>query len=177
MKSTIVPAQITTVEDRIAGNLGLSQVLLLISPVFGGSVLYVILPPFFGYAEYKVGVIVLLALLCGILAVRIKGKILLLWAIVRVKYNLRPAIYVFNKNCENLRQVDQKDTTEEIQAEETSTKSEYSRSAGIAVPDQLKVDELVADPQANVHFTTTKKGELRVLITEIPHESLGSPAN
>ena len=30
MKATVVPAQVTTVEDRIFANLGLSQVLLML---------------------------------------------------------------------------------------------------------------------------------------------------
>src|SRR5438045_2898426 len=98
MRTTIVPAQITTVEDKIAGNLGLSQIMLLIAPVFGGSSLFVIFPPFFNYAAYKVVLIAITALLCGMLAVRIKGKILLFWLIAVLRYNLRPAYYVFDKN-------------------------------------------------------------------------------
>ena len=37
MKMTVVPAQVTTVEDRIIGNLGFSQILLLIVPVFAAA--------------------------------------------------------------------------------------------------------------------------------------------
>ena len=42
MRTTVVPAQVTTVEDKIAGNLGLSQLLLLTLPVFGGSALFLV---------------------------------------------------------------------------------------------------------------------------------------
>ena len=78
MKVTIVPAQVTTVEDRIAGNLGLSQLLLLTTPVFSGSLLYVVLPPVFHGAIYKLVLIVALFIICSLMAIRIKGKILLL---------------------------------------------------------------------------------------------------
>src|ERR1019366_4023701 len=99
MKVTVVPAQITTIEDRIAGNLSFSQLLLLAAPVFGGSALYIILPPTMHSAPYKLTVIAVLIFLCGLLAIRIKGKILLLWFVVLLRYNLRPRYYIFNKNC------------------------------------------------------------------------------
>jgi len=177
MRTTVVPAQITTVEDRIAGSLGLTQVMLLIAPVFGGSALFVILPPFFNYAAYKVGLVVLLALLCGLLAVRVKGKILLLWAVVLLRYNARPMYYVFNKNSLHTREVAAIAETEELAEQEVVAASECVPLITLAPADQLKVEELVTDPTANVRFTTTKKGELRVLLTEVPRESLGQTAN
>lgn len=177
MRLTIVPAQITTVEDRIAGNLGLSQLVLLIAPVFGGSALYVILPPFFEYAEYKVGIIVILALLCGVLAVRVKGKILLLWAVVRLKYNHRPMFYVYNKNSLYTRQIVPAPTMEEPTTVDGRIEAKQEKIAGIAASDLLKVQQLVLNPNANVRFTTTKKGELRVHLTEVPRENLGTSAN
>src|SRR5947209_20569411 len=97
MKVTVVPAQVTTVEDRIVGSLGLSQILLLATPVFGGTMLYAILPPNFHSAIYKLIVIALLFATCGLMAIRIRGKILLLWLIVMLRYNLRPRYFVFNK--------------------------------------------------------------------------------
>lgn len=53
MRMTVVPAQITTVEDRIIGNLGFSQILLLIVPLFVSAGVFVLLPPFIGGAIYK----------------------------------------------------------------------------------------------------------------------------
>jgi len=46
MKTTTVPAQVTTVEDRLAGNLSLTQLLLLVCPVFVSCLIYVVFPPF-----------------------------------------------------------------------------------------------------------------------------------
>ncbi len=177
MRTTIVPAQITTVEDRIAGNLGLTQVMLLITPVFIGSALYVVLPPFFSYAIYKVGLIVLLALSCGMLAIRVRGKIALLWLIVLLKYNLRPAYYVFNKNSSYLRQTDVSPQVQNVADLRLDVPEKRIAIPGLAPADLMKVEEFVADPSANVHFTTNKKGELRVLLTEVPRESLSTPAN
>ena len=50
---TVVPAQVTTVEDRIIGNLGFSQILLLIVPVFASAFIFGLFPPFMGGALYK----------------------------------------------------------------------------------------------------------------------------
>ena len=98
MKMTVVPAQVTTVEDRIIGNLGFSQILLLIVPVFAAAGIFVLLPPFMGGALYKYVIMGVVTLLFGLLSIRIKGKILALWLVTVLRYNLRPKYYLFNKN-------------------------------------------------------------------------------
>ena len=74
MRQTVVPAQVTTVEDKIAGNISFKQMLLLVAPVFLGGAMYVFLPPFLGYSVYKIVLWILFALVCATLAVRIKGR-------------------------------------------------------------------------------------------------------
>lgn len=86
MKMTVVPAQVTTVEDRIIGSLGFSQILLLVVPIFMSAALFVLLPPFLNGAVYKYVVMGVVALICCILAVRIKGKIVALWLVTIVRY-------------------------------------------------------------------------------------------
>src|SRR6266576_4782423 len=98
MRTSIVPAQITTVEDKVAGNLGLTQLLLLAAPVFISTATYIVLPPNLGAAAYKIVMMTVIAVVFGLLAIRIKGKILLLWAIMITRYNLRPRHYIFDKN-------------------------------------------------------------------------------
>ena len=98
MKMTVVPAQVTTVEDRIIGNLGFSQILLLIIPVFASAFIFGLFPPFMGGALYKYIIMASVALLLCILAIRVKGKIVANWIITVSKYNLRPKYYLYNKN-------------------------------------------------------------------------------
>jgi len=167
MRSTVVPAQVTTIEDRIAGNLGLSQLLLLTVPVFGGSALFVILPPFFNYAVYKVVIIVCFAVLCGLLAIRVRGKILLQWVIAITKYNSRPRYYVYSKNDMHMR-----DDIPKVKAEETEEKAEQKRPILERLPqlstaELVKIEDVITNPQANLHFKTNRKGELSVHITEV----------
>lgn len=178
MRTTIVPSQITTVEDRIAGKLGLSQLMLLICPVFGGSAIFVILPPFFSYAAYKIVLIVGVASLSALLAIRIKGKILLFWALTLLRYSLRPRYYLFNKNSSHSREIATAFKVSEDNVETAPVKTTVPVSrVNLTTAERVQIESLIANPEANIHFTTNKKGELRVHLTEIQKESLGAATN
>lgn len=178
MRTTIVPAQITTVEDRIAGRLGLTQLLLLIMPVFGSSAIFVIFPPFFAYAVYKAVLITCVAVLCALLAIRIKGKILLFWVITLLRYNARPRYYLFNKNSTHTRDIVLPADVDDEPAEEVVTETaKPTRKINLTTAERVQIEDLLANPDANVHITTNKKGELRVHLTEVQQKSLGASAN
>lgn len=164
MKQTVVPAQVTTVEDKIAGNISFKQLLLLVTPVFIGGAMYVFIPPFMGYAPYKVVIWVLLAVVCLSLAIRIKGRLVIEWIIVRGKYNLRPARYVFNKNSLLYRtRIDMTPQEEVIEVE----------SKKVVISERIedsklhKLEQIILEPKADLIFRATKKGGLRVSIKEI----------
>lgn len=166
MRTTIVPAQVTTVEDKITGNLGLSQLVLLVLPVFGGSALFVALPPFFSYATYKVVLIVCFAVLCGVLAIRIKGKIILMWLAAIIRFNVRPRYYLFDKKSAYLR--------EESVAKEITKKKEIVKAKPtqkhmpkLSIDQLVEVEKLLTNPEANLHLRTNRKGELSVHFTEV----------
>jgi hypothetical protein len=168
MKSTIVPAQITTVEDKIAGSLTLSQLLLLAAPVFGGAMLYILFPPNLRFTPYKIGVSSILLLAFSLMAIRVKGKILLLWAIILVRYNLRPRYHIYDKNETHLRDAG----TEPAEADAAADTPEAEQTAIAALPqlsiaDTVQLERLLANPQANVTFVPTKKGGLHVTFTEV----------
>jgi len=167
MRSTVVPAQITTVEDKIAGSLGLSQLILLTVPIFGGSALFVFLPPFFSYATYKVVLITAFAALCGLLAIRIKGKILLLWGVVLLRYNSRPRYYVFNKNDVHLRDIAPRVKEEKAVEQAKPEKKLLPSLPQLSTAELVRIENIITNPQANLHFKTNRKGELYVHITEV----------
>jgi hypothetical protein len=165
MKVTVVPAQITTIEDRIVGSLGLSQLLLLAAPVFGGTALYVILPPVMHSATYKLVVIVTFAFVCGLLAIRLKDKILLLWLLVILRYNLRARYYIFNKNC--LAGREQYTTPIATEATElTARPIQRLRHTSLSIADAVKLQSIIENPAAHFGIKASKKGGLHVLITE-----------
>ena len=178
MRTTIVPAQVTTVEDRIAGKLGLTQLLLLTTPIFGGSAIFVILPPFFAYATYKVVLITCMAALCALMAIRIKGKILLFWMTTLLRYNVGPRYYLFNKNSAHAREIISPTDIDDESVEETAVKVVAPvRKVSLSTAERVRIENLLANPDANVHITTNKKGELRVHLTEVQQENLGTSAN
>lgn len=167
MRSTVVPAQVTTVEDRIMGSLGFSQLALLVIPVFIAAALFVILPPAMHSSPYKYATMIVIGLLMGILAIRIKGKIILLWLITILRYNLRPKYYLFNKNTAALRD----NLPPNMQAEEDKvklvTKRDTAKLPRLALHDATKVLETIQRQNSNLRFEMTKKGGLRVRFTEI----------
>src|SRR5438105_189077 len=98
MRQTRVPAQITTVEDKIAGNLSFLQILLLIGALFSATFVYLVFPKQLQLTLYKIPFMVVFASIFLLLAMRIKGKIIVQWIFLITQYCLRPQFYVFNKN-------------------------------------------------------------------------------
>lgn len=166
MKATVVPAQVTTVEDRIMGRLGFSQLILLFIPVFFGGVLYMIAPPLFGSDLYKYIVTGVLAAVCMTLAIRVKGKIIAQWLNIILRYNVRPTYYLFDKNT----LANRRDYVAPVEDAEVATESQ-KQTARTATP--LALHEVASlmhrleRPQSQLSFETTKKGGLYVRLTEI----------
>jgi hypothetical protein len=171
MKVTVIPAQVTTVEDRVAGNLGLSQILLLTMPIFIGSVLYVVMPPFYHSALYKFLAIAALFIVCGLLAIRVKGKILLLWAVVLARYNLRPHYYVYDKRSLHGRELYKGMPLTEPDEEAAALAKRARNMLPLSLGDLNALHNLIENPAANITFETNKQGGLYVRITEVKAES------
>lgn len=106
MRRTVIPAQITTVEDKIAGNLNLSQILLLMMPVLVVTILFTFVPPTMKLTGLKIMTAIISILIFGILALRIKERVVLNWLLVWLKFRVRPSIYVFDKNDNYLREIE-----------------------------------------------------------------------
>jgi len=98
MRTTVIPAQITTIEDRIAGNLTLTQILLLITPVFITTVVYILVPTQMAFTLPKIVLTCILSLISITLSIRIKTRLILEWVMIISAYFLRPRIFVYNKN-------------------------------------------------------------------------------
>lgn len=167
MRTTTVPAQITTVEDKIIGELNMTQLMLLVTPIFAGAGIFVLLPPFFNYATYKVVVIVCIAAVFAALAIRIKGRILLQWLLILVRYNVRPRYYLYNKNDTHMRDVPKPEVPEELVKKAEPKKTHKVALPRLSTAELVQVEQLLTNPQANLRFTTDKKGGLRVHVTEV----------
>lgn len=98
MRTTVIPAQVTTVEDTIAGNLTLTQIMLLIAPVLLSTAIYAVLPEKMVLSAYKIPLIIVTSFIFISLSLRIRGRLVLHWLMVLSSFLLRPHIYLFNKN-------------------------------------------------------------------------------
>lgn len=98
MKTTVVPAQITTVEDKIAGSLNFIQIILLVFSLIVGTALYELISPRLHLTTFKIVLVVIQFSIFGSLALRYKGRIVAEWLIILLRFKARPRIYVFDKN-------------------------------------------------------------------------------
>ena len=171
MKVTVVPAQITTIEDRIVGSLGMSQLVLLIVPVILGGGLFITLPPSMHITPYKITLVVLLAAICATMAIRIKGRIVLLWLVTLLRYNLRPRYYVFDKRSQRGREQYRHAVAHEPEVEKETKTRKKLKELRLSTAEIIQVERLLADPTANVFYATDKKGRLHVRFTEVKPES------
>lgn len=145
----------------------MTQLMLLVTPIFAGAGIFVILPPFFNYAVYKVVVIVIIAAFFATLAIRIRGRIILQWLLVLVRYNLRPRYYLYNKNDTHMRDIPKPEAPQAAVKKAEPKKTHKPALPRLSTAELVQVEQLITDPQANLRFTTDKKGGLRVHLTEV----------
>jgi hypothetical protein len=168
MKTATVPAQITTVEDKIAGNLTLKQIVLLASPIFIDFAIYAILPRMLKLNAYKLALMLMTILVVSPSAIRVRNKILLEWAISIIKYNIRPRYYVYNKNTNYLRSEKLTKPTKKTITSETPVNAQTNAGnfLDISHEELLQLEHILINNQSNLSFATTKRGGLRVNISE-----------
>ncbi len=98
MRTKVIPAQVTTVEDTIAGNLNFTQILLMLVPVFLSTAIYALLPERLHFTPYKIILMASVSVIFILLSLRVKGRLVLQWLTILSTYVARPHIYIFNKN-------------------------------------------------------------------------------
>lgn len=158
MRTTIIPAQITTVEDKIAGSLSMSQIFLMISPVLWATLVYTVLIPQMKLSAYKMPLILIASLICLILAIRIKEKIVLEWISVIFRYKRRPKYYVFNKNSLVERQINlPKDLSSEIVAKKTKQENKDTNEVKLTVAELIKLESIMNSGKLAVNFNFKEK--------------------
>ncbi|HLZ14969.1 MAG TPA: hypothetical protein VKQ34_03165, partial [Candidatus Saccharimonadales bacterium] len=150
---------------------GISQIVLLALPVLAAGIIFTILPPALHVAMYKLTFLLPFTVLCAALAIRIKGKIVLFWIIVRVRYNLRPQYYVFNKNSPVNRELYDGVKLAELPRDEPEKVAPQRQRSTLTTAEMIRTFAAIDNPAAKLAFTTDKKGKLYVRITEVEQES------
>ncbi len=169
MRTTVIPAQITTVEDKIAGSLNVTQVMLLMIPVIFTTVAYAILPQRMHIEIYKLVLVLIVAVISLLLALRIKGKVVLNWLVVLLTYNVRARYYVFNKNDIFLRDIVLPKTQKtKAKLEKAILSNEAKLKAKLPlIQDSLRIKNFLKNPDYSLSVKPTKKGGLYVVANKI----------
>lgn len=176
MRATTIPAQITTVEDKIAGNLNMTQVALLAVPIIFAAMVYTAFPPTFRFALYKLPLILLVALLCIGLSLRINGKVIISWLIVVLRFNLRPRYYLFDKNDEYSRDM----YLPEVEKKQFKLfsfnflKNRKKKEEGVpahsfSISDLMKLQDFIHNPDYSFSFKVNEKGGISVIFGQVQH--------
>ena len=170
MRTTVIPAQITTVEDKIAGNLNLTQIVILMVPVFWTAVVYAIFLPVMRLSLYKLPVILVVLVVCLILSLRIKGKVVVEWLAVLLRYHFRPKYFLFDKNDPYLRTLDLPVFEKKPMhiPRYKVVKKEIKNTVSIFnLGDTIKFDNLLGNPGYSVRYKSGKKGGINVAFEKI----------
>ena len=164
MRTTVIPAQITTVEDRIAANLNLTQIILLLSSLFVATFIYAVLPHRLSLTYYKYPLFLLEFLLFISLSLRVRGRVVLNWLFVLSAYYLRPRYYVFNKNDIASRDIVlpvfsvKKKTSNALRIKEAKVTKK------IKLAEQMVAENILNNPNAKISF---KKGGVNVYVQKV----------
>lgn len=170
MRTRVIPAQITTVEDKIAGSLNLTQILLLMIPVFWTTIVYAFFIPQMHLAWYKIPLVLLVLFICLTLSLRIKGQVVFNWLLVFLRFNSRAKYYTFNKNDSYLRTLDLPVFPKQsnyLLDKAKSKKKAISVLPNLGLKEISQLERLIQNPSLNLSFKTGKKGGLNVAFEQI----------
>lgn len=174
MRTTIVPAQMTTIEDKIAGDLSFLQIILLLSALIVATVIYLMFPVRLHFTLYKIPLILGSTIILGLLALRIKEKIILQWILLLTTYNLRPRYFVYDKNDWNGREKEDlsnllNDSYEQINNTNLVGAKARSSKKSLILSDQerLKLDKIITQDSSSVRFIFNRKGGMNVSVKKI----------
>jgi hypothetical protein len=170
MRTTVIPAQITTVEDKIAGNLNLTQILILMVPVLWATIVYTLFFPAMHITWYKIPLVIVVLILCLLLSLRIKGKVVIEWLVVLLKYNVRPKYYLFDKNDTFLRTLDLPHfATKPIHLFKSKvvTFPVKRQTIKLDIGDFVKLENIIGNPKYIVSFKSERRGGINVAFEQI----------
>lgn len=157
MRTTIIPAQITTVEDKVAGSLNMTQVLILMTPILWTAIVYILLMPSMKLTPLKLVLIIISTTISGILALRIKDKIVAEWLGVLLKYRLRPKYWLYNKNDITNRIVDIPDIPDIVLVPRKSSKKVINKQkTEINIADLVRFEQLIDSGKVAVSYLIKK---------------------
>jgi hypothetical protein len=145
------------VEDKIAGSLNMNQILILLLPVLWTALIYVLMYPVMKLSVFKLTLILLVTIICLMLILRIKDKIVAEWLGILLRYRLRPKYYLLNKNDLTNRTVDIPDLPIEfVAAKKTAKELIKTKPTEIKLADLIKLENFISSGKV-VRYQFNKK--------------------
>lgn len=167
MKTTVVPAQITTVEDRIAGNLTFPQIVLMILPLLTSTAVYACVPQFMHFSALKIVLMALQFIFFDGLAIRFRGKIVADWLVIYLRFAMRPRRYIFTKNDVVARDIEIAVQREPQAPHKQKSGARKTERKSFLEFDKRKAGQMLNNPGLTVSFKFAKKGGLDVSLKPI----------
>jgi len=158
MRTTIIPAQITTVEDKIAGSLNMTQILILMFPVIWTAIIYILFAPTMKLVAYKLGLIGIVTIICLLLVIRIKDKIVAEWLGVVLRYQFRPRFWLYEKNDTSNRIIDIPEIPDiAVIKRKSIKKATNDQKTEINISDLVRIEQLIDSGKVAVRYQFEKK--------------------
>ena len=111
--------------------------------------------------------ICLAVFVCCSLALRIKGKIVIQWLVIFVRYTSRPRHYICNKNDSYNRNIFSEPRKKTVNKQSFVHKKAKETSQQLAVTDAIQLERVINHPQANLRFKFAKKGGMYISVSQI----------
>ena len=100
-----------------------------------------------------------------LLALRIKGKVILNWIVIITTYSFRPQYYVFNKNDMTDREIIVEDVVKKTKVYTKQKAKVIEKRHNASLSDVMAVERVLLNPNQNVRFAF-KKGGINVHVSE-----------
>jgi hypothetical protein len=122
------------------------------------AIIYILLAPSMKLTSFKLVLIIISTATSGILALRIKDKIVAEWLGVLLKYRLRPKYYLFNKNDLTGRTLDIPELpVEQITVKKSLKKISKAQNMNLDILDQVRFEHLIASGKVALNYQLSKK--------------------
>jgi hypothetical protein len=167
MRSTIIPAQITTVEDKIVGDISFTQIILLLIPVLVSLALHSLVHPATALSLPKTLIMLILFSCFLVLSFRLKGRLLLDWLIIYSRYSLRPSFYVLDKNDSLYRPTQDLLPETPAKALAHQLQPKLQPHPAITTRSRIQLDRLLSQSRCQIECKPLDQGRLHVAYQQI----------
>ena len=144
--------------------------MMLMAPVFFMTLIYAVFPPSMSFVAYKLTLSMIFFVICITLSLRIKGKIVIHWLSILIRYNLRAKYYIYNKNESYLRTLHLPTTNKTPVAEKKLLKAKARKKIKPAIyriKNLVSLENMIGNDEVDFRYKIGKKGGLNVAFEQI----------